>query len=34
VNQQMQMLTPSPASTRGFPLDILSDGSGYSFHRF
>ena len=34
VSQQMQTLTPPPASTRGFLLDILSDGSGYSFHRF
>jgi hypothetical protein len=34
VSQQMQALTPPPDSTRGFLLDILSDGSGYSFHRF
>ena len=36
VNLQIQTLTPSAASgvTRGFLRDILSDGSGYSFHRF
>jgi len=36
VNQQIQVLTP-PASTgisAGFLRDILSDASGYSFHRF
>ena len=36
VNLQIQTLTPSAASsvTRGFLLDLLSDSSGYSFHRF
>ncbi len=36
INQQTQTLTPSPSSevTAGFLRDILSDGSGYSFHRF
>lgn len=35
-NQQIQALTPSPSSgiSRGFLRDILSDASGYSFHRF
>jgi hypothetical protein len=36
VNQQIQALTP-PASagvSHGFIRDILSDSSGYSFHRF
>ena len=36
VNQQIQALTP-PASagvSHGFLRDILSDASGYSFHRF
>ena len=36
VNQQIQTLTP-PASagiSAGFLRDILSDASGYSFHRF
>jgi hypothetical protein len=36
INQQIQALTP-PASagvSRGFLRDILSDGAGYSFHRF
>ncbi len=36
VNLQIQDLTPSPSSTtsRGFLRDVLSDGAGYSFHRF
>jgi hypothetical protein len=36
VNQQIQALTPSASAgvTAGFLRDILSDGSGYSFHRF
>lgn len=36
VNQQIQALTPSAAAgvSAGFLRDILSDGSGYSFHRF
>lgn len=36
ITQQIKSLTP-PASagvTAGFLRDILSDGSGYSFHRF
>jgi len=36
VNQQVQALTPSASSdiSSGFLRDILSDASGYSFHRF
>jgi hypothetical protein len=36
VNQQIQALTPSASSdiSAGFLRDILSDASGYSFHRF
>lgn len=36
VTQQLSLLTPSDASgvSKGFLRDILSDGSGYSFHRF
>jgi len=36
VTQQAQALTPTAASgsSRGFITDILSDNSGYSFHRF
>jgi len=36
VTQQLALLTPSDASgvSKGFLRDILSDGSGYSFHRF
>lgn len=36
VTQQLALLTPSAASgvSKGFLRDILSDGSGYSFHRF
>jgi len=36
LNQQIQSLTPSAASgvSKGFVTDILSDGSGYTFHRF
>jgi hypothetical protein len=36
VNLQIQALTPSASSgiSRGFLHDILSDSSGYSFHRF
>lgn len=36
VKQQVQNLTPSPSAgvSRGLLADILSDGSGYSFHRF
>jgi hypothetical protein len=36
VEQQMQTLTPSASAgvSKGFLRDILSDASGYSFHRF
>jgi hypothetical protein len=36
VNQQIEALTPSASSgvSAGFLRDILSDNSGYSFHRF
>jgi hypothetical protein len=36
VTQQIQALTPSATAgtSRGFVADILSDSSGYSFHRF
>jgi hypothetical protein len=36
VTQQVQALSPIAAAgvSRGFISDILSDGSGYSFHRF
>ena len=36
VNQQIQILTPSASAgvSAGFLRDILSDSSGYSFHRF
>ncbi len=36
VNSQIQALTPSASSgiSRGFLHDLLSDSSGYSFHRF
>lgn len=36
VNQQIQILTPAAEAgvSKGFLRDILSDGSGYSFHRF
>lgn len=36
VNPQIQALTPSPSAgvSKGLLADILSDGSGYSFHRF
>jgi hypothetical protein len=36
INQQIEALTPSASSevSAGFLRDILSDGSGYSFHRF
>lgn len=36
INQQMQAVTPSAAAgvSKGFLRDILSDASGYSFHRF
>jgi len=36
VSQQIQTLTPAASAgvTRGFLRDILSDASGYSFHRF
>jgi hypothetical protein len=36
INQQIQSLTPSATAgvSKGFLTDILSDGSGYSFHRF
>lgn len=36
INQQIQSLTPSAtvSVSKGFLTDILSDGSGYSFHRF
>ncbi len=36
IDQQAQTLTPTAASgvSSGFLKDILSDGSGYSFHRF
>ncbi|HET6893669.1 MAG TPA: hypothetical protein VFH31_21405, partial [Pyrinomonadaceae bacterium] len=36
VNQQIQVLEPIAARnvSRGFLRDILSDASGYSFHRF
>jgi hypothetical protein len=36
VTQQIQALSPSAATgtSRGFVADILSDSSGYSFHRF
>lgn len=35
-NQQIQVLTPgaSDLASKGFLNDILSDSSGYSFHRF
>lgn len=35
-NQQIQSLTPAATAgvSKGFLTDILSDGSGYSFHRF
>jgi hypothetical protein len=36
INQQLQALTPRADAgiSQGFLRDILSDGSGYSFHRF
>jgi len=36
VNQQLSSLTPSESTriSAGFLRDLLSDGSGYSFHRF
>jgi hypothetical protein len=36
INQQLQLLTPRADAgiSKGFLRDILSDGSGYSFHRF
>jgi len=36
ITPQIQNLTPAPADevSKGFLRDILSDGSGYSFHRF
>lgn len=36
IGQQIQKLTPSPSAgvSKGLLTDILSDGSGYSFHRF
>ena len=36
IDQQTQILTPTAAAgvSSGFLRDILSDGSGYSFHRF
>jgi hypothetical protein len=36
VSQQLQTLAPAPGAgvTKGFLRDILSDGSGYSFHRY
>lgn len=36
VNQQIQSLTPATDTgvTKGFVRDILSDGGGYSFHRY
>lgn len=36
IDQQIQTLTPTAAAgiSSGFLKDILSDGSGYSFHRF
>jgi hypothetical protein len=36
VNLQLEALSPSASSgvSRGFLHDVLSDGSGYSFHRF
>ena len=36
INQQIQSLTPASSASvsKGFLTDILSDGSGYSFHRF
>jgi hypothetical protein len=36
VNQEIQLLTPAADSgvSKGFIRDILSDASGYSFHRF
>jgi hypothetical protein len=36
INQQIQSLGPSATASvsKGFLTDILSDGSGYSFHRF
>lgn len=36
INQQIQTLTPSPTAdvSKGFLRDILSNGNGYSFHRF
>ncbi len=36
INQQNKALAPTPSAgaSAGFLRDILSDGSGYSFHRF
>lgn len=36
VNQQIQNVTPAtePGLSKGFVRDILSDGGGYSFHRY
>ena len=36
INQQIQATTPSPSAgvSKGFLRDVLSDGAGYSFHRF
>jgi len=36
INEQIQALTPSPGAgvSKGFIRDILTDASGYSFHRF
>jgi hypothetical protein len=36
INQQIQALTPSPSTgvSKGFLRDVLSDSTGYSFHRF
>jgi hypothetical protein len=36
ITQQIQTLTPSASAevSKGFLRDILSDSSGYSFHRF
>ena len=36
INQQIQVLTPTASAgvSRGLLRDILSDGAGYSFHRF
>jgi len=36
INQQLQSISPSATASvsKGFLTDILSDGSGYSFHRF